>query len=143
MKQIRLVMIEYLDGIGLEEYLLTIRGIKKVVIDKKEIIINYDSKLISLKVIKLEINLFMGIKESIILMFDKNNDLKLTTNNYILDDICCEYCFLDKIDELLVVEGIYKIINDYDGDPRKNVKMDISYDKEVISWSDVEKILRD
>lgn len=135
-------MIDYLD-VGIDEYLLTVKGINEVNVNGKEVIISYDSKLISLKVIKLEIYLFLGIKNPGILMFNKNSDIELTINNYILDDICCEYCLLGKIDELLDIEGIYKVINDYDGDSRKKVKINISYDKEVVSWKMIEEILRD
>lgn len=135
-------MIDYLD-VGIDEYLLTVKGINEVNVNGKEVIISYDSKLISLKVIKLEIYLFLGIKNPGILMFNKNSDIELTINNYILDDICCEYCLLGKIDELLDTKGIYKIINDYDGDPRKKVNLEISYDKEVISWKRIKKIFRD
>lgn len=135
-------MIDYLD-VGIDEYLLTVKGINEVNVNGKEVIISYDSKLISLKVIKLEIYLFLGIKNPGILMFNKNSDIELTINNYILDDVCCEYCLLGKIDELLDTEGIYKIINDYDGDLRKKVNLKISYDKEVISWKRIKKIFRD
>jgi len=140
MKQVKLVMIDYLD-VGIDEYLLTVKGINEVNANGKKIVINYDSKLISLKIIKLEIYLFLGTKNPGILMFDKNSSDRLEEDNYLIKDACCEMCLLYKIDELMDTEGIERVETDYDMHYYYNIKLKISYDRNKISWENIKKIL--
>jgi len=142
MKQIRLVMIDYLD-VGIDEYLLTVKGINEVNVNSKEIIIKYDSKLISLKIIKLEINLFLGIRNPGILMFDKNSEDELEEDNYLIKDACCEMCLLYKIDELMNTEGIERVETDYDMHHYYDIELKISYVQDKIKWNEICRILAD
>lgn len=142
MKQVRLVMIDYLD-VGIDEYLLTVKGIASVNVNGKEIVVNYDSKLISLKVIKLEIYLYLGIKNPGILMFDKSSEDKLEEDNYLIKDACCEMCLLYKIDELMEVTGIESVETDYNMHYYYDIKLKISYNQNKIKWHEICQLLDD
>lgn len=142
MRQVRLVMIDYPD-VGIDEYLLTVKGISEVNVNDKEIVVNYDSKLISLKVIKLEIYLFLGIKNPGILMFDKNSSDRLEEDDYLIKDACCEMCLLYKIDELMEVPGIEKVETDYDMHYYYDIKLKIRYNQDKIKWNEICRILAD
>lgn len=140
MKQVRLVMIDYPD-VGMDEYLLTVKGINEVNVNGKEIIIKYDSKIISLKIIKLEIYLFLGIKNPGILMFDKNSEDRLEEDNYLIKDACCEICLLYKIDELMELTGIERVETKYDMHHYYDIELRISYNQDKIKWSEICQIL--
>ena len=140
MKKMILETDSYLDDMGLEEYLLTVKGIKEVIINKNKIIIDYDSELISLKVIKLEINLFIGVNDSRILTFNKDFDNKFDENEYIRE-VCCDNCLSHLIDDLLEVEGIEKVDTEFLTDTC--VKLIIGYNKDKIGWDKICKILKD
>lgn len=126
------------------EYLLSLEGIIEVKINnlENELYIKYNQNTISLKLIKLEILLFLGTKIPDIIEFDKYSKAILTKTNIIIKDLCCEYCLKSMIEELLLIKGIEKVSTNFDSFNKKDVILNIKYDKELISKEDI-KILED
>lgn len=125
----------------LEEYLMGLKGIESVIINQEQdsITITYDLELINIYMIEKEIKLFLEINDiPLIMAFDKDSDKKL--DEYIINiyDLCCEYCLYGNIEELLVTLGIVKAYSDYDNVNKKNVKINVFYDSDLIS---VDKII--
>ncbi len=85
----------------LKEYLMSLKGILDVEIKNDEqldIYLKYDSSLITSKIIKMEITLFLNItKIPSLLSFNKHPNFE--TSNYTItrDDLCCEYCYKGEI----------------------------------------------
>lgn len=129
----------------LKEYLLSLNGIHNVEIDLKyeSITIRYNSELISIKIIKLEILTFMDVlKTPSVISFNKHSNKILTKTTIVIKDLCCEYCLKGMIEELLLINGIEKVDTNFDYINKKDVPLHIEYDKELISKEDI-KILED
>lgn len=104
MKELTLI----LDSFGhkdLKEYLGSLNGVIEVIIKNEnnlEIYIKYDSKLITSKILKSEMFLFLDIlKIPSIIAFDKHTRQEL--RKYLLDNEkihCCEYCLKGTIEDL-------------------------------------------
>ena len=116
MKELTLVY----DNLGhkeLEEYLLTVKGIKEVSVknDKMlEINVKYDPKETSIKVIQTEIELFLDItKYSCLYSVDKH-EKNTKTYHGTKDDVCCDYCYMGFVDELYNTEGVSKVSSNFD-----------------------------
>lgn len=119
-----------------EKHLLTIKGIEKAKIDteKEEIYIEYDSNIISLKILKMEILLYLDIiKIPSIESFNKHIDNNLEEYAIIIKDLCCEYCLNGMIEELLEIDGINSAYSDYDYIDKYNVSIFITYNKNIIN----------
>ena len=134
----------------LEEYLLSLKGVLNVIIKNEkqlEIYIKYDSNFITPKIIKMEILLFLNIKNMpSILSFDKHPKIK--TSNYVIvrDNLCCEYCFKGAIEELFEIKGIEKVDSNFNEeylfkkmDEREKIKIVIQYDPTVISIEEIQQ----
>lgn len=103
-------------------------------LDNEEVYVKYDNGKISLKMIKMEILLFLGLLDvPSIDGFNKYLDGELSEYILIIKDLCCEYCLRVMIDELLLVDGIGIVEHNYDNVSNKNVKVNIYYDKNIIS----------
>lgn len=136
----------------LKEYLMSLNGILYVIIKNKEqleIYIKYNSNLITSKIIKIEILLFLDIlKVPSILAFDKHSTIKTSDYKIIRNDICCEYCFKGAIDDLFEIEGIEKVESNFSEencyqknyDERDNVIINIKYNSNLISIDDMKQI---
>ena len=104
----------------LKEYLMSLKGILDVEIKNDEqldIYLKYDSSLITSKIIKMEITLFLNItKISSLLSFNKYP--KFETSNYTItrDNLCCEYCYKSAIDDLFKIEGIEMVKGNFNED---------------------------
>ena len=128
---------------GLEEYLLTINGIKQAKINnkKEDIYIEYNPNIISLKVLKLEVLIYLDIsKIPSILSFNKHLDNNLEEYKIIIKDLCCEYCLKGMIEELLETNGINSAYSVYDYINDKNVPIFITYDKKILNKNTLEEI---
>ena len=127
----------------LKDYLLSLDGVKKVDIDdEKNLIldIEYDEKKIGPKTLKLEVLAFMDVDYPSLVWFDlhEKNTKKYTM---LIKDVCCEYCYMDMIEELFNTEGIAFAKSNYDVvDFCFNVKLEVEYDSELISLDDIKKI---
>jgi L-fucose isomerase len=78
-------------------------------------------------------------KEKCIIGFDKNSDKELVKKTVTVDDICCEYCVMGNVYDLLLMKGIEKVSTDYDFEKCENINFFIEYDKDLISEEDVNK----
>ena len=135
----------------LKEYLMSLKGILDVEIKNDEqldIYLKYDSSLITSKIIKMEIILFLNIaKIPSLLSFNKYP--KFETSNYTItrDDLCCEYCYKGAIDDLFEIEGIEMVKGNFNEDylfkkyeDREKIIINIKYDPNLISTEEMKQI---
>lgn len=102
----------------LKNYLLSLNGIKEVlVIDIDDLLrldIKYDSNLITDNIIKLEILAFADLlKYPVIYEFDKYTKVETNTYEILRDSVCCEYCYSFFVDELYDTKGIEKVESNF------------------------------
>ena len=124
------------------DYLMQLDGVDKAEVneDKDTLDIYFDDKIIPLKILVMEVELFLKIdKIPSIIGFDKNSDKELVKKNVTVDDICCEYCVMGNVYDLLLMKGIEKVSTDYDFEKWENINFFIEYDKDLISEEDVNK----
>lgn len=125
---------------GLLEYLKTIDGIENCDINEGKISIVYKDN-ISLFVIVKEICLYLDIlKIPSILSFDKYLPNNLKEYQILINDLCCEYCLMSDIEELLYINGINSAYSDYDFKDKNNVVIYITYDSSIISKEELDKL---
>lgn len=125
---------------GLLEYLKTIDGIENCDINEGKISIVYKDNM-SLFVIVKEICLYLDIlKIPSILSFDKHLSNNLKEYQILINDLCCEYCLMSDIEELLYINGINSAYSDYDFKDKNNVVIYITYDSSIISKEELDKL---
>lgn len=135
----------------LKEYLVSLNGILSVEIRNNEqlnIYLKYNSSLITPKIIKMEILLFLDIvKIPSILSFNKYPKFKTLNYTIIRDDLCCEYCFKGAIDGLFEIEGIEKVESNFNEDylfqnceEREKITINIKYNPNLISSEKMRQI---
>lgn len=136
------IKIDDLINQEIEEYLLTVKGIIKVNIDNETDSINlkYNPDLISIKIIKQEIILFLNIKNSSIISFNKHPNNEVEKREIIIKDLCCEYCLKGMIEELLEINGIEKAITNFDYHKKDNVIITINYDNNLITNEEISEL---
>lgn len=137
--------IDYSDFIDNDfiNYLSLLDGIKLTKIDNKnnEIYVEYDSLIISLKILKKEILLYLNIsKIPSIISFDKHNNDNLNKDIIVIKDLCCEYCLKGMIDELLEIEGINSAYSDFDYINKKDVNIFITYNEKIVNKNKIIKL---
>jgi len=126
----------------LVDYLLQVNGIIKINIDldNDEIYIKYDSKVINYMIIVKEINLYLELdKIPSIIGFDKHNK-HVVDDEIIIKDLCCEYCLKSNIEELIMINGIESVSTDFDFINKKDVKLKIKYNKNILNKNDIIKL---
>lgn len=142
MKKITLTIDTWINP-ELQEYLYTINGINKVElsIDDDEITIEYDSTLITQKLLLMEILLFLDIgnKPSLI-SFNKYSQEDLAEYTLIVKDNCCEYCINSNVEELFEIEGIEKVSTDYNFKDVYNINYSIKYNDKIININKLKEI---
>lgn len=146
------IIIDHWGHVELKEYLLSLKGISEVIIKNEEqlnIHIEYNHNLISHKLIKMEIILFLDIKKTpSIIAFDKHSTNKTSTYEIVRNDICCEYCLKGAIEDLFEIEGIDKVESNINlenyyqtkYDERDTAIIKIKYNPQLISHDDMKKI---
>ena len=141
------VVIDSLGHKELKEYLMSLNGIIDVIIkneEQLEIHIKYNPNLITQKIIRNEILLFLNIlKIPSVLAFDKHRTNKTSEYKIIRDDICCEHCFKDAIEYLFEIDGIEKVESNFNAenyDERDSVIINIKYNSDLISIDDMKQI---
>ena len=76
------------------------------------------------------INLFRCNKDSFITGFDKKKD-SYNTLEYIVDDMCCEYCYKDLMEMLFLNEDIFAVTSNFSKNSTAfNIKLIIKYSKD-------------
>lgn len=139
-----------IDGLGhkeLKQYLMSLNGISDVIIknqEQLEIYIKYNPNMITPKIIKTEILLFLDIlKIPSIIAFDKHSTIKTSEYEIIRSSVCCEYCFKGAIDDLFEIDGIEKVesnFNQKNYDEGNNIIINIKYNSDLISIDDMRQI---
>lgn len=101
----------------IKEYLLSQEGIKKIEIKKEDFIsevnIKHNNKISPLIIMKY-IDLFQQNKYSTLLEFNKELDIETKTLKYIVDDICCEYCYKGLVMTLFENKFINSVKSNFD-----------------------------
>lgn len=124
-------------------YLSTIDGIKLVKMDNMndEIYIEYDPSIISLKLLKMEILLYLDIvKIPSIIAFNKHDVGNLNKYTMIIKNLCCEYCLKGMIEELLETNGISSAYTDFNYIDKNNVNIFITYDTKILKLDELNKL---
>ena len=100
----------------IREYILSLKGIIDVNIDDKkmEFYVKYDSSLTSIRLIDMEINLFLDSKFPNLIGFDKHPKNKTLKYNMVIKDLCCEFCMQRLFYDLLLIDGIESVTSDFD-----------------------------
>lgn len=134
-----------IDSFGnkeLKEYLLSLKGIRNVKIknlDSLNICIEYDQNLITEKLIKQEILLFLDLlKLPSIIYFDKHSSDKTSEYKNVKENSCCEYCIKNSIESLFEIDGIDKV--KYNFDKQKNLEIIIDYEQNKIKECNLKEI---
>lgn len=115
----------------IKEYLLTQVGINNVKLKKEnfktEINIAYDSNISPLIIMKY-IDLFTQSNIPLLLEFNKGLKTKNKKLKYIVNDICCEYCYKSLIKNLFENEFINSVKSNFDTYCSAfNIELEIEY----------------
>lgn len=124
-------------------YLLGLNGIKLVKIntESKEIYVEYDSNIISLKILKMEILLYLDVLNvPSIISFNKHLDGDLEKYIITIKDLCCEYCLKGMIEDLLEYDGIISAYSNFDYINNFNVNIYITYDSNLIKKEKLDEL---
>ena len=124
-------------------YLPSLKGVILVKIDKNNsnIYVEYDSNVISLKVLKYEILYCLNLlKTPSIIGFDKHSRCMIYKEKIVIKDLCCEYCLKGMIEDLLEIKGITSAYTDFDYINKKDVNIYITYDTNLLSLQQIKKI---
>ena len=106
----------------------------------------YDEKLLTNRIIYLEILTFLNVFQTPSLVsFDKHTNRETKTYK-IVSNMCCQYCFKIAIDKLFEIDGIEKVENNYikqyygKYDQRNKDTFIIYYDSKIISNEKIKEI---
>lgn len=135
----------------LKDYLISLEGIFEVNIEdtnKVDVYLKYNSNLITPKIIKMEILLFLNIvKTPSLLSFNKYPKFKTLNYTIVRDNLCCEYCFKGTIDDLFEIEGIEQVESNFNEDylfqnyeDREKIKINIKYNPNLIDSDTMKQI---
>ena len=130
---------------GLKNYLQSLNGTSQVTINKfdNKINITYNPTMANFKLIKLEILLYLKLQNlPSIISFDKHSKKKVCKRMITIENLCCEYCLKNEIEELLETEGIESAYSDFDYHKKDLVNIFITYDNKLIDDSEVEKLIQ-
>ena len=129
----------------LNKYLTSLKGVNLVRIDRNnfDIYIEYDSNVISLKILKYEILYCLNLlRIPSIIGFDKHSTCMISKKKIVIKDLCCEYCLKGMMEDLLEIEGITSAYTDFDYTNKKGVNIYITYDENLITNNSLEEIER-
>lgn len=137
--------IEYSDFLDkeLNEYLSSLNGVlfSKVDMEKNEIYVEYDSTIISIKVLKMEIILYLNLNNTpSIISFDKHYEKCIKEDVIIIEDLCCEYCLKGMIEDLLGYDAIKSAYTDFNYIDKNNVNIYITYDDKALKSDELNKL---
>lgn len=127
----------------LNKYLTSLKGVNLVKIDKNnfDIYIEYNSNIISLKILKYEILYCLNLlRIPSIIGFDKHSTCMISKKKIVIKDLCCEYCLKGMMEDLLEIEGITSAYTDFDYTNKKDVNIYITYDENLITNDSLEEI---
>ena len=116
----------------LKVYLLTQLGITNVEFNKKNYLITLDiehNEKTTPYIIMQFIDLFLENKYSILYEFDKGTKGNFKTLKYIVEDMCCEYCYRGFVMDLFENKKVKSVRSNYDYDNAYNIEFIIEYDE--------------
>ena len=117
----------------IKDYLLDQDGLLNVSFSAKDYIpkinIKHDNR-ISPRTILKHIEVFQGTEYSSLMEFDKGFKGDFNTLKYLIDDMCCDYCYRGLVEDLFDSSYIKSVKSDFSLDkPAFNVNFVIEYDK--------------
>lgn len=117
----------------MKKYLLSQDGIISVDIEAKDFIsevnVKYNNNVTPLMALKY-IDIYQKNDFTTILGFDKEQAYDCNELTYIVDDMCCEYCYKGLIQGLFENEFINSVKSNFDfSKPAFNIELVIKYDK--------------
>ena len=125
---------DFIDN-SLKEYLINLDGVLNCIVSPSEgkVYVDYESSIIPLKVLKLEILYYLdALKMPSILAFSKYTKEKTKQDIIVIKDICCEYCLKSFISDLLDKDEIISVDTDFDHHNMFNVSVFITYKENEI-----------
>ena len=135
------------SNLEFENYLLSLNGVENARFNVRndELYIKYDSNIISMKVIIMEVELFLDVTTlPSLIAFNKHSKSNLMSYEICIENLCCEYCLKINIEDLLLVDGICSARTDFDYyNNLYNVKIFIEYDNSVINLETIKKLEKD
>lgn len=128
----KLILDDVLD-LELKEYLLSQDGINDVKIDindfASEINIKYDNRITPFIIVK-HIELFQKKEYPIMLGFDKEQNANFKVLKYVVDDMCCEYCYKGLMQHLFKNKKIKSVKSNFDlYNSPFDIELTIEYDE--------------
>ena len=89
------------------------------------------------------VNLFQNNTYSILLEFDKETKENVNKFSYVVDDLCCEYCYMNLVEELFENKYIKSVKSNYNiTTPAVNIEFIIEYNHEY-SKEDIIKFIEE
>lgn len=130
-----------LNSDELKEFLLMQEGITSVKVDENDsfitLNITHDKKTTPELIIRY-VEMTQKFNYSMLFEFDKETKGKFKTLKYIIDDVCCEYCYRDFVMDLFENKKIKSVKSDFDYYKTVfNIEFIIEYDE---SYSEKELI---
>lgn len=128
----KLVFDEIFDK-ELKVYLINQPGIIDVEVVFKDLIseinVNFNDKMNPMIVLQY-IEVFQNNDHLMMLSFDKGNIFEFKQLKYLIDDMCCEYCYKSFVQALFENEHIKSVESNFDCyEPALNIELLIEYDK--------------
>ena len=127
----------------LKDYLLSLNGVSNVIIDdEKDLVIDfeYDEKIVSPKILRYEVLAFMEVDYPSLICFNLH-ETEAKKYKIVVKDVCCEYCFMDMIEELFTMKGIVSVKSDYDEiNHHYNINLYIEYNPNLLKVEDLKRI---
>ena len=118
----------------IKEYLLTQEGIIDVELNENHNLTTLDIKYnenINPNIILKYIELFQNRQYSILFEFDKNTKGNFNVLEYVIDDMCCDYCYRRLVTDLFENEHIKSVKSNFNYQmPAYNIKFIIEYDND-------------
>ena len=117
----------------LKDFLLSQEGITNVEIDYDDYFIKLNVKFnekTNPNIVMKYIELFEKHKYSNLVEFNKEYEGKIKTLKYIIDDMCCEYCYMGLVMDLFENDKIKSVKSNFDFKmPTFNIEFTIEYDE--------------
>ena len=126
-----------------KKYINDLKGVKSLELDNQneKICIEYDSSIIHLNVLKMEILLYLDLKKiPSIIAFDKHDISNLNKYTIVIKDLCCEYCLKGMIEDLLEYDAIKSAYTDFNYIDKNNVNIFITYDDKILKLAELKNL---
>ena len=109
---------------------------------QKDLVIDfeYDEKIVSPKILRYEVLAFMEVDYPSLICFNLH-ETEAKKYKIVVKDVCCEYCFMDMIEELFTMKGIVSVKSDYDEiNHHYNINLYIEYNPNLLKVEDLKRI---